>query len=207
MSSIQSLSDLTPEEMQDAKAFIEYRRQVRANGYRPVVGATKGKKTKLLRSGDNSVCTFVDETLASDGIAATVALDLRTKAKLRGLRAREIMLNYQGSPWKSNLVANHLQISVQMVSRKRRSHQLLGVSFSQKEYLYPSWQFSENGILAGLELVMSTLEAGLVPDWDKLRFFVSHDERLGANTPVEALLSGRIKEVNALAGVYGEQIS
>lgn len=207
MSPTQFLDDLTSEEMLDVRAFIEYRRQVRANGYRPVVGASKGSKTKLLKNGDRSVTTFVDEVIASDGIAATIAPDLRTKAKLRGLKARETMLNYQGTPWRSNLVADYLKITVQMVSRKRRSHQLLGVSFGKKEYLYPSWQFVDNGTLAGVESVLAALEAELIPDWDKLRFFVSPDERINSDTPIEALQAGRLEAVLALAKVYGQQLS
>lgn len=207
MSPTKFLADLTPEELHDAQAFVEYRREVRARGYRPVVGATKGSKTKLLKSGDRSVATFVDEVITSDGIAATIVPDLRTKAKLRGLKAREEMLHYQGTPWKSNLVADYLKITVQMVSRKRRSGQLLGLSYGKKEYLYPSWQFVDNGVLSGIESVLSTLERELIPDWDKLRFLVCPDERLNSDTPVLALQAGRVTEVLAVAEVYGRQLS
>ncbi len=207
MSKTQLFSDLSPEEVRDVKAFVEYRRALDKCGYRPVVGASRGSKTKLLKSGDLSVATFVDEVIAHDGLAATVVPDLRTKAKLRGLKARENMLNYQGSPWKSDLVADYLGITVQMVSRKRRCNQLLGVSFGKKEYLYPSWQFDRLGILKGMELVLSALKEQLVPDWDKLCFFVSDDERLGGDSPVVALQTGRIDEVLAVAKVYGRQLS
>ena len=207
MSQTQLFSDLSPEEVRDVKAFVEYRRALNKCGYRPVVGASRGNKTKLLKSGDSSVATFVDEVIAHDGLAATVVPDLRTKAKLRGLKARENMLNYQGSPWKSDLVADYLGITVQMVSRKRRSHKLLGVSFGKKEYLYPSWQFVNNGILPGMEIVLSVLKEQLIPDWDKLCFFVCDDERLNGNSPVIALQTGGVDQVLAVAEVYGRQLS
>ena len=98
MSKTQLFSNLSPEEVRDVKAFIEYRRALDRQGYRPVVGASRGNKTKLLKSGNSSVGTFVDEVIAHDGLAAAVVPDLRTKAKLRGLKARENMFNYQGSP-------------------------------------------------------------------------------------------------------------
>ena len=198
-------SNLTSEELRDAKAFVEYSRQVRAKGYRPVVGASKGSKTKLLKGGDDSTIAFVDEVLASDIFAATCEPDLRAKAKLRGLKAREVMLRYQGTPWKSDLVADYLKISVQMVSRKRRQAEILGLSYGKKEYLYPAWQFSEDGILPGLKEVLAVLEDNLVPDWDKLRFFTS-SEADSESTPVCLLKAGDLDRVLADAQVYGKQI-
>ena len=207
MSQAQLFPDLSPEEILDVKAFIEYRRTLDKHGYRPVVGASKGSKTRLLKSGDFSVAAFVDEVISHDGLAATVIPDLKTKAKLRGLKVREILLNYQGSPWKSDLVADYLGVTVQMVSRKRRSQQLLGVTFGKREYLYPSWQFTDNGILPGLSTVIGVLADELVPDWDKLVFLVSDDERLSGKSPVIALQAGRVDEVLAVARVYGSQTS
>lgn len=201
------LVDLSPEEYQDVASFVEYSRELRAKGFRPVVGASKGQKTKLIRGGDCSILDFVDELIASDMFAATIECDLAFKAKLRGLKTRELMLSYQSLPWKSNLVAEYLKITPQMVSRKRRSGKLLGLSFGKKEYLYPSWQFAENNILTGLENVLSVLNSGLVPDWDKLRFLTTPDLRLEAKTPVEYLRSGQLDRVLTVAKVYGVQVA
>lgn len=196
--------DLTSEELRDALCFVEYAREVRAKGYRPVVAASKGSKTKLLKGGDSTIA-FVDELLASDIFAAIRKPDLRAKAKLRGLKAREAMLGYQGTPWKSDLVASYLKISVQMVSRKRRQAEIFGLSYGKKEYLYPAWQFSEDGILPGLKKVLAVLEDNLVPDWDKLRFFTSSRSD-SESTPVCLLQAGHCDRVVADARTYGKQI-
>jgi hypothetical protein len=207
MSSTDFLTTLTSEELLDVQAYVEFRRSVLMKGYRPVIGATKGKKTKLLKTDDSSIAEFVDEVIESDIFAATSVPDLKAKAKLRGFKLRQSMLNYQGAAWKSDLVAEFLNISVQMVSRKRREDKLLGVSYGNKEYLYPCWQFTDSGVLSGLEVIITTLDSGLVPDWDKLRFFTAGNERLDDLTPVEALQESRLEEVKRLAEGYGKQIS
>lgn len=206
MTESELLDSLSPEETRDVATFVRYLRDVRAKGFRPVVGASRGNNTKLIKGGNDSISAFVDELLTSDMFAATIEPDLELKAKLRGLKAREQMLKYQALPWTSNVVAEYLRITPQMVSKKRRGKKLLGLSFGNKEYMYPAWQFDQNGILLGLEQVLLVLNQGLVPDWDKLRFLVTPDLRLAAKSPVELLQSNQLEAVLVMAKVYGVQI-
>ena len=74
-----------------------------------------------------------------------------------------------------------------------------------KGYLFPSWQFESGKVIPGLFEVIVTLEQNLVPDWDKLRFFLSCDYRLKGETPIAALRSGSIESVVKAAKLYGVQ--
>ena len=206
MTESELLDSLSPEESRDVAIFVRYLRDVRAKGFRPVIGASKGIKTKLIRGGNDSISVLVDELLTSDMFAATIEPDLELKAKLRGLKAREQMLKYQGLSWTSDVVAQYLKITPQMVSKKRRGKKLLGLSFGNKEYIYPAWQFDRNGTLPGLDRVLLVLDEGLVPDWDKLRFLVTRDPRLAEKSPVELLQSNQLEAVIVMAKVYGVQL-
>jgi hypothetical protein len=197
------LNTLTLEEQREISAYINFSRQLESQGYRPVIASSKGKVAKFLKSDDHSLEEFVEELLKPDMLALLECQDPLLKAKLRGIKARNTMLNYQGHSWKSSDVAQYLDISVQAVSKKRSSKKILGLSLGGRGYVFPSWQFADNGILPGLSEILAILEAGLVPDWDKLRFFISPDFRLEEKTPVECLQGSNLESVKSVAKVYG----
>jgi hypothetical protein len=197
------VSTLTLEEQREISAYINFSRKVSAQGYRPVIASSKGKVAKFLTSEDDSLFDFVEELLKPDMLASINSLDPLLKAKLRGIKARDTMLNYQGQPWKSVDVAEYLNVSLQAVSKKRSEGKILGLSLGGKGYAFPSWQFQNNGILPGLSEILAILAAGLVPDWDKLRFFISTDFRLEGKTPLDYLQSGDPEAVKLAAKAYG----
>lgn len=197
------INTLSVEEQRAISAYINFSRQLESQGYRPVIASSKGKVAKILRSDDDSLGEFVEELLKPDILASIEQKDPLLKAKLRGIKARNTMLNYQGHPWKSSDVAEYLAISVQAVSKKRSSRKILGLSLGGRGYVFPCWQFANNGILPGLSEILAILEAGLVPDWDRLRFFISQDFRLEGKTPLEFLQAGDLESVKLAAQIYG----
>ena len=68
MSKTQLFSNLSFEEVRDVKAFIEYRRALDRQGYRPVVGASRGNYSSAIyydRSGErkNVRVLYLGETI------------------------------------------------------------------------------------------------------------------------------------------------
>jgi hypothetical protein len=197
------VNTLSIEEQKEISAYINFSRKVHSQGYRPLIASSKGTTAKILTGDDDSLREFVEELLKPDILAVIDRQDPLLKAKLRGIKARNTMLNDQGHPWKSSDVAKYLDISVQAVSKKRSAKKILGLSLGKRGYVYPCWQFANNGILPGLSEIISILEAGLVPDWDKLRFFISGDFRLSGKTPLEYLQGSNLELVKLAAKAYG----
>ena len=67
-----------------------------------------------------------------------------------------------------------------------------------------SWQFTDEGLLPGLEAVLAAL--GVDSPWSRAAFFFSGDLRLDWRTPLEVLLSGDVEAVRLAAAAYGEQV-
>jgi hypothetical protein len=197
------VNSLTKEEEREILKYINYYREVLSQGYRPVIASSKGSVTKILNGDVASFSEFLDELLKSDILATLEREDPLLKAKLRGVKAKQEMLNYQGQSWKSVDVANYFGISVQAVSKQRASGKILGLSLGTSGYRFPSWQFVDDGILPGLSKTLSALETNLVPDWDKLRFLITGDFKLNGLTPVECLQNAELEPVLSAALSYG----
>ena len=205
MKSLDILNQLTPEEQVEAADFIAYRRQMANFGLRPVIASSKGRKTKIIEPGSDSLAEFVELLLCPEMLVPQKQDDPLLAAKLRGIVAMQQMIEYEEGSWSSDVVADYLNISVGAVSKKRRTNRLLGLHMGSKGYLFPSWQFKSGSVLPGLPEVIAALEQNLVSDWDKLRFFLSADYRLNGKTPLDLLRSGSIEPVVKAAELYGGQ--
>ena len=124
------------------------------------------------------------------------------QAKLRGVMAKDALLNYQGQALKSSEVALLLDMTRQNVDKYRLGGKLLGVSLNKRGYRYPLWQFTEGQILPGLTSVLAAMKD--ISDWGKLLFMVTGDVRLDNKTPLELLQAGEIETVIEAAKVYGQ---
>jgi hypothetical protein len=141
-----------------------------------------------------SSAPWVSELTSEDPLVA---------AKLRGLDLRQQMLKTSGGALSSEKVAEILGISRQAVDKRRASNQLLALTQGRRGYSYPSFQFDEGKTLKGLEDVLGKLCA--LDPWMQLIFFTRPNERLGGNTPIEALRKGKVDDVASVASGYGEQ--
>lgn len=76
-----------------------------------------------------------------------------------------------------------------------RSQQAIIGLWWQDRYLYPAWQFLENGqILTGLPQVLGALTS--YSDWEKLQFLLSPNSRLAEDKlPLDELKSGNLEAV------------
>ena len=94
-------------------------------------------------------------------------------------------------------LSTRLGIGTQRLDAMRRAGELLGVRRpGGHDFLYPAWQFTEEGeIVDGLEWVIrAAREASL--DEETLHFFmVEPNERLEGETPANLLARGRVDRV------------
>jgi hypothetical protein len=124
-------------------------------------------------------------------------------ARLRGLLARSRILEADGGPFTVDQVAKSLGISRQAVDKRRRAGKLLGLDTGRRGYLYPSWQFTSDGVLPGLETVLRNLT--IHDPWMQAAFFLNGSYYLDGESPLAELRRGHVKAVVRAALTYGEQ--
>jgi len=128
--------------------------------------------------------------------------DLLARAGLRGEKAREQLLTAEGRPLTIAEVSKVLDLSSQGVEKHRKAGRLLAVDPGNGGYVFPSWQFTKDGILPGLQAVLADLRG--FSCWAQLRFFVNGNLRLNAESPLQVLRKGKLAEVRKAARNFGE---
>jgi len=125
-------------------------------------------------------------------------------ARLRWLRDRERLLAAEGGavPVTAAMAILGLK-SRQAVQQRRARGKLLGLPLGGSTYLYPVWQFDQQGVLPGLPETLAALEH--LDPWGQVAFLLSGDARLDGLRPLDALRAGRVTEVVAVTRQYGEQ--
>jgi hypothetical protein len=99
-------------------------------------------------------------------------------------------------------VAKLLGLSRQAVDKRRRAGRLLGLSIGRRGFLYPTWQFTESGVLPGLEEVLEDLSDH--DSWMQLVFMLTPDAWLDEETPLAELRRGNLDRVRIAAQMLGE---
>ncbi|MEM8723637.1 MAG: hypothetical protein AAGE84_30890 [Cyanobacteria bacterium P01_G01_bin.39] len=127
--------------------------------------------------------------------------DPLAKAKLRGLKLKQQLVEAEGGCANSKKVAEIIGISRQAVNKRRQEGKLIGLSRGKGKYIYPLWQFTDTGkTLTGLEVVLEKLSG--VDPWMQLSFFLNPNLRLENKTPLEMLRMGEIEPVVDSAVVF-----
>ena len=123
-------------------------------------------------------------------------------ARARGIEARDQLIKAEGGSWAVQRVAKYLGLTRQAVDKRRKANKLIGLALGRHGYLYPSWQFSKNGTVPGLEDVL--LELRRHDPWAQVIFMLSPNDRLDGTPPLRALREGRIDGVKMAASLFGE---
>ena len=137
-----------------------------------------------------------------NALGALLSDDPLTRARLRGLAARQELLRREGGTLSAEQVAAHLGLSRQAVDKRRRAGRLIGLGVGRHGYAYPAWQLAPNGVLPGLADALSALSVH--DPWMRAAFFLSGDPRLDGATPLDALRRGNVDAVRRAASAYGE---
>jgi hypothetical protein len=120
-------------------------------------------------------------------------------ARERGAAAARALLS-ESELWTEQQVATALEISRPEVRLRRFTGRLLAAP-TDHGIVYPAWQFSAGGTLAGLEEVLAKLVDH--DPWMQLRFFVSPSCRCGNRSPLDLLRAGDLGGVLSAARAYG----
>lgn len=151
--------------------------------------------------GQDDVGTLT--TLASPEAWGEARISPTEKARLRGVRYREELLERAGGGLSVESVAKMLDISQEAVRKRLRNQTLLGIKAS-KGYLIPGLQFDDGRVIAGLGKVLRVIP--VESPWMRLNWLMSPEPRLGDRKPIEVLRQGgEIKAVIEAAELYGEQ--
>ncbi len=122
-------------------------------------------------------------------------------ARLRGLQERERLLQAEGGTWDAVAVASHLRLTRQAVNRRRQKGALLALDAGRRGFIYPAWQFTRQGTVAGLEHVLDALRPH--DPWMQQAFVLAPNVRLDGQTPLAAMRAGRSDEVVEAASASG----
>ena len=122
---------------------------------------------------------------------------------MRGVTARARLIEEEGGTLSSREVAQYLGLTPQAVNDRRKAGRLLAVEAGRRGYRYPAWQLVPEGMLPGLEDVLSRLR--VLSPWTQLAFMLNPADSLNGQTPLSLLREGQCRLVVEAAQRYGEQ--
>lgn len=126
-------------------------------------------------------------------------------ARVHGLEVRAHLLKEEGGVLSVNEVAARLGISRQAIDKRRRARQLLALPLGKNRYVYPAWQFTNNGTLPGLERILEAFQDEA--PWSQAAFFLGENTVLDGKRPLDELRLGNIDGVRRAAALLGEHIA
>ncbi len=122
-------------------------------------------------------------------------------ARLRGLEARQQILEAEGGTMTVSEVAAMLGITRQAVEKRRKAGKLIALSVGKRGFAYPRWQFTSNGeLLPGLEDVLSDLEEHSA--MAQTIFMLRPNTRLDGSRPLDAVRRGQFDDARRAAQTY-----
>lgn len=121
-------------------------------------------------------------------------------ARVRGIERRDALLAAEGGTLSTDEVAKLLRVTPQAVHKRRALGKLLGFELGRRGLRFPAWQFTNTGVLAGLDEVLAAFDD--VPPLGVLRFFLSGNTRLHKQRPLDALRKREITAVVAAARAF-----
>jgi hypothetical protein len=145
-------------------------------------------------------------TLLSDpGVLSDLKhLDPLAAARLRGLRAKEDIMNAEGGCLTAQQAAAIARVTKAAISKARKEGRLIGLPVGQKSWVFPRWQFIEpGGFLLGLKEV--TKELSHLSAWGQAMFLLEPNDRLSGHNPLYWMRRGKIDKVILAASQHGEQ--
>jgi hypothetical protein len=139
---------------------------------------------------------------AATSEAATVR-DPLAAARIRGIAARERLIERAGGLLRLSEASQRLGVTPQAVTGRRTRETILAVPLPNGEWAYPACQFSDHGLVAGLDGFLRAFEDA--DPWTRLSVLVAPSARYGGRSALELLMEGREAEARSIAATYGEQ--
>lgn len=123
-------------------------------------------------------------------------------ARVRGIAARERLIERAGGALRLGEVAEQLGVSPQAITGRRTRGSILAVPLPNGEWVYPACQFTAQGLVPGLGAVLHEFRD--VAPWTQLAVLLAPSESLGRSA-VELLNAGEVDAARSIAATYGEQ--
>lgn len=152
-------------------------------------------------AADSNIEVLLSALQTPEALSLLTKRDPLAKAKLRGLKVKQQLIEAEGGCVDSKKVGEIIGITPQGVNKRRQEGKLIGLSRGKGKYLYPYWQFTDAGkTLTGLEKVLEKLSQ--VDPWMQLTFFLNPNLRLDNKTPLEMLRMEQIEPVIDSAAAF-----
>jgi len=164
--------------------------------------STEALKSALASPTDVGGVASLLSDLAPQGVDLSSA-DPFIEAMARGAGIKRDLLASGGGGLSSGQVSAALGITRQAVDKRRGRRGLLAVPSGSGEYLYPACQFTEGGVIPGLEDVLRAFR--IRSPWTQLSALLAPAPALRGNTILSALKSGEIESATAVAASFGDQ--
>ncbi|CAN5892216.1 hypothetical protein BH23GEM7_BH23GEM7_14560 [soil metagenome] len=129
--------------------------------------------------------------------------DPLAEAMAQAATVKRDLLQQAGGTFTTEEVAERLGISRQAVDKRRGKGTLLAVSSGTGAYLFPRFQFDDQGAIAGLGRLLPALP--MKNPWTQLAFLLRNAPELGGRTALEALRDRDVQDVLDLAEGFGDQ--
>lgn len=134
---------------------------------------------------------------------AAAIRDPLAPARVRGIAARERLIERAGGLLRLGEVAERLGVTTQAVNGRRSRKTILAVPMPNGEWVYPACQFTEHGLIRGMDTFVRAF--GEADPWTRLAVLVAHSGRYGGKSALDLLKEGRTSEAQSIAATYGEQ--
>jgi hypothetical protein len=123
--------------------------------------------------------------------------ELQNRALTRGLAAKEALRERAGGFVPTAWVSEHLKISRQAVDKRRKAGKLLAVQAADGTFAYPLCQFTDEGVVPGLEDALAALQ--VESPWERLSALVNPAPALGGRSVLDVLGTARSEKERAQA--------
>ena len=130
------------------------------------------------------------------------SIDPFAEAIARSVEAKQELLREAGGGWGSTRVATHLGLTRQAVDKRRKAGTLLALQSGRGDYLYPVCQFTEHGVLPGIDRFLAACPPS--GGWTRLDLLLTPAEEIGNRSPLEALHGGEVEAAARVAAMFGE---
>lgn len=144
--------------------------------------------------------------VAMQRMATSEAAALRdplVPARVRGIGARERLIDRAGGLLRLGEAAERLGVTTQAVNGRRVRDTILAVPMPNGEWVYPACQFAEYGLIPGIDgFVRSFRDAD---PWTRLAVLLAPSGRYGGKSALDLLKEGKEIEARRIAATYGEQ--
>ena len=119
-----------------------------------------------------------------------------------GLARKTELVEMAGGLYPLPQVASLLNVSEEAVEDQHKAGMLIAVR-SKGKYGYPACQFTSDGIVEGLAVILEAIP--MRANWMRLEWLLVPDDALEGLSPLEVLKEGRIDDVIDVARAQGAE--